>query len=873
MQRSLQLFFVLICLSIRPAFSIDSLQTALKFHQSSKFDKALPIFIALSKKFKAKNDFDNYALCQVKIADMIRNYGGANIALQLLETNQRFIKIKGEVPSRVLSQNFIAQAEAFYANSNLREFKTAILKSMKVKYAMSLPERDFIEDYFHLARYYLDMPDQNDSCFYWAAKALKLTKADKAFSTYLLPKVYNLFGYYFHPKSLAYFKDKGDSVKWLFNISRLYYDSALSSIKKQPLTDELTKSMIYHNIGNSFSNEGSINKALYYYRLSLSVIEKFGSPTDLVNKDWVIGRAFQRSHLNDSAIAQLQKGIVRLIPNFKPLSVDEIPSLQPTINDHWFSSLLILKADNYLNRYQHSKKMNDLQLAFDHYLHSLKFNRYLVSKSTSEGETIHWTYLYGSNSYQRLVGVGYELFEKTGNKDYIKSAYSLIASSKYAFLNKDIIESECLIPNTHLLLERERTVVTDKILRNIPEITESILASILPPIEETGNRFPALDFEAQLSEETTLANIATELSKENAALIDFYVLGDVLYTITITETGFAIRSKYLSGNTIESIKRLNKNLLRITPREFAIQSNEIYRKILDSVLMHVPQKISRLIFCPDQVLQEVAWESLTTDTINSNQFKTINYLMRKYAIRTVLKPSQMISRNLEQTENYFGIAPDFTNSKRFTSIPFSTNLVAVKAKDLNGVVSTSLSRDSISTNIFHIASHINIDSVHPYNSIIALNGDSILVGNIPNLKVNANLVVLNGCQTGSGKYVQSEGSMSVARAFCLIGAKSLITTLWNVDDKASADLLAQFYDNIERGKELDIALQNAKLDFIDQSSSDDLANPFYWSGVQLTGSANPVMKASNSGLFWYASILVTLVFVGFLKFKKRILFR
>ena len=232
---SVVLFIFLIPLHF--CFASDSLQTALKFHQASRFDKALPIYISLSEKYKAKNDFGNYALCQVKIADIIRNYGGTNISLRLLEANRKLVEVKLELFSLTSSQNFIAQAEAFYTNGNLKEFKAAIMNSIKVKKELELPLKYLAEDYLHLGRYYLEVPDRVDSCFYWSNKALTLAKSDKHFSQYILPRIYNLIGYYFHPKSIAYFKGKEDSAKRLYIVSRKYYDSSLSAINKQPLKD------------------------------------------------------------------------------------------------------------------------------------------------------------------------------------------------------------------------------------------------------------------------------------------------------------------------------------------------------------------------------------------------------------------------------------------------------------------------------------------------------------------------------------------------------------------------------------------------------------------------------------------------------------
>ncbi len=845
-------------------FSLDSLQTALRFHQASKFDLALPIFIALSEKFKSKSsNLSNYALCQLKIAEIIRNYGGINTSLQLLEVNQKLMEVKLEVPSVVLSQNFIAKAEAFYLNSNLKEFKSAIMSSIRVKEGLKLPQKYFAEDYLQLARYYLDTPDRIDSCFYWGNKALKLAKSDIQFSVYVLPRIYNTIGYYFHPKSIAYFIGKDDSLKGLFILSRKYYDSTFLSLNNQPLKDELMVSKVYHNLGNSYSNEGNINKALDYYRKSLSVFKKFGSPTDLAIKDWVIGRAFQRSHLNDSAIGQLQKGVVRLLPSFKPSSGKELPPIQPTLNDQWFASLIILKADNFLNRYQQSKNVNDLQSAFDHYLYSLKFNRYLVAKSSNESETINWTHLFGTNAYQAIVVTGFLLDEQTGKKDHLQNAYSLISSSKYSFLNKNVINPKSFALNSRQLLIDEMGIVLHNIKRSIPEIEDKKLSLIMPTIPSMSNSIGSRsDFITQFLDTTSLSHLTTKLVSENSLLIDLYLDVDKLYMITISEKGFHLSLKKLESNFISKVKSLNRNFLKLSPENLASQANEIYKTLLDSVLTASLKKINRLIICPDNALQEIAWGSLVTDTANSKQFKTINYLIKKYAIRTVLNPSQIVSHNLKMSEDFFGIASDFKNSKRFSAIPFSANLVALKAKEFNGKLSTSL-RNSVNTRVLHIATHIVPDSVHPYSSTIYLNDDSLTVSEIPNLKIKADLVILNGCQTGKGKYIQSEGAMSVARAFCLLGAKSLVTTLWSVDDKASADLLKNFYDDMENGKELDMALRDAKLTFIEQSNSDELANPFYWSGLQLTGNTRPVVETGHALLAWGWGVLIaSLAFIG-----------
>ena len=101
-----------------------------------------------------------------------------------------------------------------------------------------------------------------------------------------------------------------------------------------------------------------------------------------------------------------------------------------------------------------------------------------------------------------------------------------------------------------------------------------------------------------------------------------------------------------------------------------------------------------------------------------------------------------------------------------------------------------------------------------------------------NLKLNADLVVLSACQTGLGREVRGEGLIGLTNAFLYAGTPSVMVSLWNVQDRSTADLMVKFYQELDRTQNKAEALRQAKLKLI---QSGRYAQPYYWAPFVLTG--------------------------------------
>jgi CHAT domain-containing protein len=152
--------------------------------------------------------------------------------------------------------------------------------------------------------------------------------------------------------------------------------------------------------------------------------------------------------------------------------------------------------------------------------------------------------------------------------------------------------------------------------------------------------------------------------------------------------------------------------------------------------------------------------------------------------------------------------------------------------------------------IIHLACHGLIDEVLPYRSALLLSAsgasgeDGILhVWELYNLRLRANLVILSACQTGLGAIEKAEGVLGLTRIFFYTGANSVLSTLWNINDRPTSILMKSFYGHLSRGLSKGSALREAKLEMMRSASS----HPYFWAGYIISGEASSGINFRNWG--------------------------
>lgn len=171
--------------------------------------------------------------------------------------------------------------------------------------------------------------------------------------------------------------------------------------------------------------------------------------------------------------------------------------------------------------------------------------------------------------------------------------------------------------------------------------------------------------------------------------------------------------------------------------------------------------------------------------------------------------------------------------------PWGSTLVA---KGFDASRETAMSPEVSQAQIVHFATHGFLDDKHPELSGIVLTmmdrdgaqtKGVMPLADIYSLDLSAQLTVLSACETALGQETKGEGLVGLTHSFMSAGAKSVVASLWKVDDRATAALMSRFYEGVlQQGMTPAAALRAAKLRMMTETQ---WREPFYWAGFVLQG--------------------------------------
>jgi len=490
--------------------------------------------------------------------------------------------------------------------------------------------------------------------------------------------------------------------------------------------------------------------------------------------------------------------------------------------------------------------------------------------------------------FENGIEASYTLYTTLQNKAYIDTAFVFFERSKSNILLDALLKNNASIyaniPET--LIEKERILKL-----NISELEKEI---DLQEIEEENKLFTLKREHENLIKEletnypsyfnlkyrtniTSIQQLQKGLNPKECVLSYFY--GEkAIYALTITHENkrlhkipYSKQDKALLMSFQKLLSNPRSNLSKLNKLSY-----NIYQKLVSPCLEGL--KVENLLIIPDGFLQTIPFGAF-----NTKENSTI-YLLEKFSISYVnsatLK-SQLQSRN-KNNPNLLAFAPNFDISDDFSTLPNNSTEVKHISGFFNG--KTLIGKDATLQNfnnqlknygIIHLATHAVTNDNIPEYSFLAFTPNKeeeylMYINDLYAIELNADLVTLSACETGVGELKKGEGSISLARAFFYSGARSLVNTLWNINDKSSSEIMGNFYEKLANGKQKDVALQEAKLGFIKKNKETGLTHPYYWSSFIVQGNTDALIK--STAWVWYMLGVVLFLLLLFLGRKKLVQF-
>ncbi|MCG2429595.1 CHAT domain-containing protein [Aequorivita xiaoshiensis] len=502
-----------------------------------------------------------------------------------------------------------------------------------------------------------------------------------------------------------------------------------------------------------------------------------------------------------------------------------------------------------------------------------------------------------------------ELYQNTKDDFYLDQAISLHESAIYNRIRSRLnIRDNIAFQNVPIeIIEKEKLLKNDiskTLEKNNADVKTYISASekwelFMKKLQKDYPTYYKMRYETL---EEPIKDLQEKIS-ENTTVIRYLFIEDKLNAFVVS------RSK-------KHIFLLNNSTLETKVEELTIEDFSVERK---SALLHDLYKMlwkpleksiktKKVVVIPDRELFNISFEMLTPESIKSFKEFSTNSLLAKYDISynfslLLYKDNRKV---MDYNENYVGFAPGFNKDmkqeyllglqdsmkldKSYLTLlpqPFSENLVKQYAKVFKGnyFMNENASKALFINNakehkIIHIGTHAESDNITPELSRLvfakrkgknlALDENSLYAYEIYNTNLSSNLAILTACETGKSIYQSGEGAISLAHAFNYAGSESILTSLWNIDEVSSTQIVAYFYDYLVQGLPKDEALKKAKIQYLSSVEGRGAA-PQYWAGLVLIGDTTPIVLQENTDhtWWWVTGILLTFaILIFFYKNRK-----
>jgi CHAT domain-containing protein len=439
------------------------------------------------------------------------------------------------------------------------------------------------------------------------------------------------------------------------------------------------------------------------------------------------------------------------------------------------------------------------------------------------------------------------------------------------------------LASRHFLLEARRASTTDEDIR--AQAIRGDIVRLRAQIDSIDTQIASIGGHSELAmPDHELTHVDLQRIPPNAAVIEYWLGDSDAYAWVLTQSNLRMISLGPSAPIAAAALTFHESLASfgaVTPRERHARAERLSALVLQPLQAYfAPHRT--LIFSPDQALHYVPFAALYTTEGGPTQFLVADHdVAVAPSVRTLLGSHLRSSAPPEPGKMLLVADPVYTTEDgRFLHPPARPNSQAGIPKgwslfrgtstdiDLPRLDGTHREASALASLLpsdrldrlegfdatrdrflhsplsqyryIHVASHAVTNADVPGLSALILTlldrdgrelEGRVLGADLATVRLNAELVVLSGCQTALGRNMTGEGLMGLSYIVRARGARSVVSSLWEVPDAASARLMAGFYDAyLKRETTVGAALS----DVMRQMLAGELADPSEWAAFTAT---------------------------------------
>lgn len=688
-----------------------------------------------------------------------------------------------------------------------------------------------------------------------------------------------------------YFEKMGNSGDAL-----IYYNRALDALGKRKTDNNPDVANLFIRIGNVYLEKAETATANDFFQKALRINQNiFGQKHPEVARAFtLIAKACFPDEICvmeycDSAFAAI---------NFPK---DASPNFAGVTSPIVLLEILQTKAGLLQRFYEETKEainLEDADRVYQYAIQLIDFIKTSLEEPGSRQALLDNFFLL----YEDAIAVKCELNAATEKPDYLHEAFNIAERSSSILLLEALqsieVEQFAGIPDSLLKLERnlkidlafyekelfeeelKGSVVDRKRLNRISDKILALQKKHSGLMEVFRQKFPHY-FELKYAPKiVTVDEIQRKLLRKDQTMLAYFVGETNLFVFVISKDQFEVVPIKKDFPLEIWVEEFRNSIYRYNPlsreveylnQKYANIGYELYQLIFEPVKAHLKNR--DLVVIPGGVLGYLPFDAMLSEPTEAyDNFDNHPYLVKDYQFSYCYSASLLKEmtgqRDGWRRGGFMAFAPSYSgDSLTIRSDPWRAVLGQLRfnileSRAIQRIMGGKVFTDTAATEenfrryapgagILHLAAHAKANDEHGeysylafYQTLDSIENELIFVKDLYTMRIRAALVVLSACETGIGELQRGEGIVSLARGFSYAGAASIVTTMWSIDDNASAEIMETFYGNLKSGATIDKALRDTKIAFLNRKKGTNATHPLYWAAFV------PVGDMSSLGNGW-----------------------